>query len=271
MSSGGFLRCVVKSYCIDSNFILLNSRRYISGKKRFYKDVSVTQSDGKFEINLDGRKLKTPLGNVFQVTSEALAVTVATEWDSQQSLIQQNRMHLTALSNTAIDNPTKKTKLDLVDSVLSSLDTDTICFRCSQPDELKSLQQQNWDPVLQWFNSRYEVNISSSYEISGPSIQEKCRESVRRHLLSYNDWSLFGIQYSVEVIKSVTLTLAAIDRHLQVEEAVRLSRLELDFQISHWGNVEWAHDVDLMDTRSRFAAAVLFTHFNSEFLSSKKR
>ena len=32
-------------------------------KKRFYKNVSVIQSNGQFEINLDHRKLKTPLGS----------------------------------------------------------------------------------------------------------------------------------------------------------------------------------------------------------------
>ena len=32
-------------------------------KKRFYKNVSVVQANGKYEINLDHRKLKTPLGS----------------------------------------------------------------------------------------------------------------------------------------------------------------------------------------------------------------
>lgn len=32
-------------------------------KKKFYKNVSVVQANGKFEINLDHRKLKTPLGS----------------------------------------------------------------------------------------------------------------------------------------------------------------------------------------------------------------
>ena len=32
-------------------------------KKRFYKNVSVVQANGQFEINLDHRKLKTPMGS----------------------------------------------------------------------------------------------------------------------------------------------------------------------------------------------------------------
>ena len=34
-------------------------------------------------------------------------------------------------------------------------------------------------------------------------------------------------------------------------------------QISRWGSVEWAHDLELMETRSRVAAAVLFYSLNN--------
>jgi len=37
----------------------------------------------------------------------------------------------------------------------------------------------------------------------------------------------------------------------------------LAVQISRWGNVEWHHDVDKMELRSRLAAAALFVYVNS--------
>lgn len=45
-----------------------------SPPKRFYKNVSVLNCDGKYEITLDNRKLKTPSGAPFYVTSEPLAL-----------------------------------------------------------------------------------------------------------------------------------------------------------------------------------------------------
>jgi chaperone required for assembly of F1-ATPase len=39
-----------------------------------------------------------------------------------------SQMHLNGLANVCIDNPTKCTKEQLVDSVLNFLDTDTILF-----------------------------------------------------------------------------------------------------------------------------------------------
>uniref|UniRef100_A0A9L0SD04 ATP synthase mitochondrial F1 complex assembly factor 2 n=1 Tax=Equus caballus TaxID=9796 RepID=A0A9L0SD04_HORSE len=63
-------------------------------RKRFYQNVSITQGEGGFEINLDHRKLKTPQAKLFTVPSEALAIAVATEWDSQQDTIKFYTMHL---------------------------------------------------------------------------------------------------------------------------------------------------------------------------------
>ena len=55
----------------------------------FYSDFP-----GGFEINLDHRKLKTPQAKLFTVPSEALAIAVATEWDSQKDTIKFYTMHL---------------------------------------------------------------------------------------------------------------------------------------------------------------------------------
>lgn len=46
----------------------------VTAPKRFYKNAGVLSCDGKFEITLDNRKLKTPSGAVFQVTNEPLAI-----------------------------------------------------------------------------------------------------------------------------------------------------------------------------------------------------
>nr|CAD7593792.1 unnamed protein product [Timema genevievae] len=96
--------------------------------KRFYRKTNALYSDGKYEITLDQRKLKTPYGNLFVVESEPLALAVAAEWDAQKTHIKQSSMHLSALCSTAIDNPNHLNKFDLVNHILSFLDTDTVLF-----------------------------------------------------------------------------------------------------------------------------------------------
>jgi ATP synthase F1 complex assembly factor 2 len=66
----------------------------ISAPKRFYRKTGILNNDGKFEITLDQRKLKSPKGSPFIVHSEPLALAVAAEWDAQKEKIQQSSMHL---------------------------------------------------------------------------------------------------------------------------------------------------------------------------------
>ncbi|KAK2103499.1 ATP synthase mitochondrial F1 complex assembly factor 2 [Saguinus oedipus] len=139
-------------------------------RKRFYQNVSITQGEGGFEINLDHRKLKTPQAKLFTVPSEALAIAVATEWDSQQDTVKYYTMHLTTLCNTSLDNPTQRNKDQLIRAAGKFLDTDTICYRVEEPETFLELQRNEWDPIIEWAEKRYGTEISSSTSIMGPSI-----------------------------------------------------------------------------------------------------
>ena len=50
-------------------------------------------------IYIDQRKLKTPMGNVFQVPNEALALAVAAEWNGQKEKIKRQFMHIVSCSS----------------------------------------------------------------------------------------------------------------------------------------------------------------------------
>ncbi|XP_061032237.1 ATP synthase mitochondrial F1 complex assembly factor 2 isoform X1 [Eubalaena glacialis] len=275
-------------------------------RKRFYQNVSITQGEDGFEINLDHRKLRTPQAKLFTVPSEALAVAVATEWDSQQDTIKAYTMHLTTLCNTSLDNPTQRGKDQLIQAAAKFLDTDTVwpparhlsagsrmarpwhpaagllvCilpapgffsgYRVEEPETLVELQRNEWDPVIGWAERRYGMKIGSSTSILGPSIPARTREVLVSHLASYNTWALQGIEFVVSQLKSMVLTLGLIDLHLTVEQAVLLSRLEEAFQIQKWGNVEWAHDYEVQDLRARTAAGALFVHLCSESSAVKHK
>ncbi|KAJ8951177.1 hypothetical protein NQ314_007717, partial [Rhamnusium bicolor] len=99
--------------------------------KRFYKNTSILQSEGKYEVTLDQRKLKTPKGNIFAVESKPLAIAVSVEWNSQKEKIIQSNMHITTLCNTIIDNPNNLSKFDIVNYITNYLDTDTVLFQAN--------------------------------------------------------------------------------------------------------------------------------------------
>lgn len=239
--------------------------------KRFYKQANVLTTGSKFEIALDHRKLKTPKGKVFEVSSEPLAFAVAVEWDSQKDTINRSQMHLTSLCNTVLDNPHNHTKQDIVSGIIQYLETDTILFQSGEEEELCQLQREKWDPLIQWFCDRFEVDIVKTRSIEAPNVTSKTRDTIIKHLMSYNFEAIHGFKFGVDTIKSVILTLAASENVIKVEEAVALSRLEEEYQISHWGRVEWSHELARYDSQSRLAAAIIFIHLNSNSMTSRPK
>ncbi|KAM7354097.1 ATP synthase mitochondrial F1 complex assembly factor 2 homolog l(2)k14505 [Cochliomyia hominivorax] len=237
-------------------------RFYASPPKRFYKNTSVLFNDGKYEVTLDHRKLKTPKGTLFTVKSEPLAIAVATEFNNQKEFIERSKMHLSALCFTAIDNPNNHSKIDMVNYLLNYIPTDTILFQYDDEKDLHELQRNEWDPIIQWFNERYGTKLEKTMEMTPPQISAEDKMKISKYLLSHSEDVLYGFIFAVDTLKSIILTCAAIDQRISVEKAVTLSRLEEEYQMKFWGRVEWAHDLAQQELQARLAAAVLFVHLN---------
>ncbi|OAD59830.1 ATP synthase mitochondrial F1 complex assembly factor 2, partial [Eufriesea mexicana] len=244
---------------------------FLATFKRFYRKTNILFSDGKFEITLDQRKLKTPQGKIFQVDSKPLALAVATEWDMQKEIVDRSNMHLTALCNTIIDNPHNHTKQDMVNYIVNCLEMDTILFHSNENDELYKIQTENWDPLVQWFCDNYGVNMIKTQSIEIPIVSLETKEVLTKQLMSYNYSAVYGFMYGVDAIKSVILTLAATERVISIKEAVKQSLLEENYQVSHWGSVEWFHNHNKHDLQVRLAAAILFVHLNSYHISCQPK
>lgn len=216
--------------------------------------------------------MKTPKGNVFYVQNERLASMIAAEWDSQDEKIAMDRMHLTTLANTVIDNPVNFDKDTFAEKLLAYLEFDTLCYRTSTPPELLDIQNKNLDPIVQWFANKFKCNIPVTQNVVLPPIDPKTKEIIRNYLKSFNIWCMVGITYATENLKSLILTCALINRHLSVEDGVKFSRIEENFQISKWKSIEYHHELEKYNLETRVAAAIIFILLNLEksVISQKK-
>lgn len=231
-------------------------------RKRFYDKVDVVKTKNGYLVTLDTKAIKTPHGRFLCVPYKPLAAALSVEWDAQEDLIKPETMHLTGLVNTVIDDPLGRTKGARVENVLEYLATDTVCFLSEEPIELLTLQRKEWGPLWEWFNKRFEVTLTPTSSLL-VDIPADLRTTMKDYIMSFNKWSLTGFEFAVESAKSLVISCALAEKEISVEKAAFLSRLEIEYQIEQWGNVEWAHEVDLMDLRSRLAAATLFYHLTS--------
>ncbi|CAF5029348.1 unnamed protein product [Rotaria sp. Silwood1] len=197
--------------------------------------------------------------NIITIENEFLTLAaLAQEWNQQYKKIDLSSMHLYSLINTFIDNPLKFTKNQLIEKLMHFLDWDTLLYRSDQPEELRQLQIKSWDPILLYINKEFHTNFQSTYDLHIKDlINKNDRYIIEKYFLNFDQSSLNIILFIVEQLKSILLTICLLKQYRSIENIATLSRLETEFQISHWSNVEYYHDYEMMDICSKISAAYL--------------
>lgn len=54
---------------------------------------------------------------------------------------------------------------------------------------------QEWDPVIQWFCKRFEVDINKMRGLEPVAIPVETKAALQRHLMSYDMDSIHGIVF----------------------------------------------------------------------------
>lgn len=242
------------------------------GRARFYGDVDVVESKtdaGKFEIELDKRKLRTPAQRMFQLPTRGLAGLVAQEWDAQVSQLETSVMPVTMQCAMAIDvNAFRRGAL--ISELLRYMNTDIVCFpqRLLQPGDIeefsgerekfRTMQLSRWQKAMDHFAKTYgKLEILDSDTLRSPNHDPAAYARVTARLEALNDFQLTAVHNLAQGCKSLVVPFALLDRKITVREALDAARVEDDHQITNWGLVEGAHDVDHENLLAQLAAASL--------------
>lgn len=228
---------------------------------KFYEAVAVSEDDetpDAFNIHLDGRAVKTPAQTKLTIPSEPLAYMIALEWDAQIGALDRSCMHLTSLANTAQDNPTDKSTPERVGELLEYLGTDTVLFREEVPEELYAMQLEKWDPIIAWFNEKHGVEVPVTTGLFIDDLPADDLARIRDYTESMHPWAFAGFEFAVTNAKSFIVADALTCGKIMPAEASEAARLEMIWQCSRFGEVEWAHPMDAADTTARLAAAAVF-------------
>ena len=195
--------------------------------RRFYKQADIAAAnDGsdRFTVTLDGRTLKTPERTPVLLPTEAAAVAIAAEWESQNTHVMPHLMPLTRLAMTALD-VVPKTRESIIDGVMPYLETDTVWF-WEDPDrytnlyKLHALQEQTYTPILDWMEERFgsRPEVTTGLVVVQP---ELLTNNVREWVTSLDDWQLAALDQAVRALKSMCLATALLHYHLSPEDAAK--------------------------------------------------
>lgn len=207
--------------------------------KRFYKEVSVTQSGDGYSVKLDTRELKTP-GRSALVLCKDHAHLLAGEWQAQGEHIRPETMPVTRLLNVAAER-TPINRDALIAEAAKYAGTDLLSYR-SEDRPLFDRQSAQWDPVLDWVKTQHDVKIKTTVGIVAIEQDPQALSNVANYAADLNDIDLTLMVHFTAVFGSAILALAVLDGHLDAKTALDLSRLDEIFQIERWGQDEEAEE-----------------------------
>src|SRR5690606_24659326 len=177
--------------------------------RRFYKDAAIVSGDAGFEIQLDGRPVRTPARALLSLPNAALAQAVAEEWRRQGDSIDPRAMPFTGLANAAIDQiaPAREA---FAAGVARYAETDLLCYRAERPDRLVARQAAAWNPLLDWARTRYDVTFRVTQGIIHIAQPPETLERLATTVAAFDPFTLAGLSAPVTLSGSLVCGLAVV-------------------------------------------------------------
>lgn len=202
--------------------------------KRFYKAVTVVEGEGGWQIQLDGRTLRTPKAQKMVLPTRAAAEQVAGEWDAQADVIEMATMHATRLANTAIET-IGSSREGVADQIAGYAGSDLTCYFAEDPAALVARQEASWNPVLRRAEAEEGLKFERCIGIVHRDQPPETLDRVRSIALALDDFALAGLAFGTSLFGSAVLGVALLRGWLTGEQAYDLSRIDEAFQEEKWG------------------------------------
>lgn len=202
--------------------------------KRFYKSAGIAETAEGWQVQLDGRTVKTPKRALLLLPTKALAEAIAAEWEAQTDNIDPRTMPLTKLANSTLDGVVPRMG-EVRAEIVAYAGNDLLCYRAEHPDRLVQMQHERWDPLLIWATERFGARLHTTIGVMPVSQGEDCIAKLRSTVEALDAYALAAAHVMTTLMGSAVLALAHIHGRLTAEEAWEAAHLDEDFQIAQWG------------------------------------
>lgn len=225
--------------------------------KRFWKEAHVAQEESGFAILLDERPVKTPAKRALLLPTREMAQVVALEWDAQDGEINPHLMPATKTANAALDKVVGQHG-EVADMLAAYGDSDLLCYRAQNPEELVARQIANWDPMLDWAEQALGARLVSRAGVMHVPQSADALARLRDLTHEMSAFELAAFHDLVSLSGSLILGFAAAHRAYDAEELWDISQLDENWQAEQWGRDEEAETMTLVKKDSFLHAAHMF-------------
>lgn len=207
--------------------------------KRFYKSAAVTEIDGAFHVQLDGRAIRTPAKNLFALPTAGLAELIAAEWNAQGDEVDRTAMPLNRMAGTAIDGLAGR-RVETVSAVARYAETDMVCYWADRPQSLVERQQAVWRPLVDWVAERHGAELQVASGVLPIRQDEAALAALRNAVAGFDNFRLVALSVATGTAGSLVIGLALVEGRLDAEAAFEAAQLDETYQIAEWGEDEIA-------------------------------
>ncbi len=187
-----------------------------------------------YDIYVNQHFLKTPLGNPIEVPTLELAKAIEEEWlVDHTSHYQQKPM--TSLVATALDCIAAEQD-KYVSDVLKLIQTDTILYWADSPENVVSLQEKEWLPIINEVNELLGITLKPMHTFAVQKLAPTDDEKLKAFLHHQSAFTLAGFLHLIQLTGSFCLAYLVIIGRLTGDKAWRLAFLHEDEQEKIWGS-----------------------------------
>lgn len=221
--------------------------------RRFYKNVTLAEVPGGWQVMLDARGVKT-VGGVPQIApTAALAEALAAEWRQQGDTIDPASLPLRDIADYAIDIVAAN-HAATARGLVAYADTDTLCYRADPDEPLYARQQAEWEPLLAGFEAAHGITLTRVSGIVHRPQPPESLAALETRLLTLPPFVLAGVEAMTKLAASLVTALAALDAAHEDEPRALWQAVCLE---EEWQADLWGRDWEAEERRERRAADFL--------------
>ena len=226
--------------------------------KRFWDTATTAATDDPkgthWQVLLDGKPMRLPGGAPLLLANPALAQAIATEWQAAGGAkggdMTAADTPLTRMAGTAQERVAPNAQA-VARELARYGETDLLCYRATDPDDLVQRQAQQWQPWLDWAEQHYGARLLVTAGIIHRPQPPEALAALAAAVAAQPPPALAALGLIVPATGSLILGLAIAAGAATPEAATQAAQLDELYQAELWG-VEWESE----ERRTRIAADI---------------
>ena len=152
----------------------------------------------------------------------------------------------------------KKNKLDVIENIVSFLNTDLVCYRAEKNSELEKTQTRLWNPLIAFVEKKYKFIFKVTNSIIPVKQIEANKGKLLRILRKLNNHELTSFYFITNFSNSNIITLNFLANNINSKNAWKVISLEEAYNLEKWGQDKEAKD-KLLDKQKHFNEIIKFS------------